>query len=85
MAFIGLLLVIILFLAAVFAVIAALLGISGIGILSFVSGIVLTATGSEQNCGKSKKKTLGIALVILGIILVSLAIAAAYGLWVFFA
>ena len=85
MAFIGLLLVLFLFLAALFAVIAALLGVGGVGILSFISGIVLTAIGGDQNCGNSKKKTLGIVLVIIGLVVLALVSAAAYGLWVFLA
>lgn len=83
MAFIGILLVFLLFLAAVCAVIAALLGIGGVGIASIISGIVLTAKG-DQSYGKSKKKTIGILLLIIGVIVIILAGIAAYGLWEFF-
>ena len=84
MAFIGILLVFLLFLAALFAVIAVLLGVGGVGIVSFISGIVLAITGGDQSYGRSKKKTVGIFLAVVGIIVLILVAIAAYKLWMIF-
>lgn len=57
--------------AAIVAVIATVLGVGGVGLLSFVSGIVLAITGKKSE-RSSIWRIIGTVLLILGILVLAL-------------
>ncbi|MBE5915400.1 MAG: hypothetical protein E7273_00990 [Pseudobutyrivibrio ruminis] len=66
MAFIGIFLVMLIFLLACIAIFVGLATAISLGLVALISGIILTAKGTEV-VGKSKKKIFGITLIVVAL------------------